>query len=63
MLRGVAIPVLIGGGPCMESDDSLVESVAQAIRHGAAGIALAAPLFWHDGTSKTLMRVADCIYA
>jgi DhnA family fructose-bisphosphate aldolase class Ia len=63
MLRGVPIPVLIGGGPRMESDDALVESVTDARRHGAAGVALAAPLFWHEGPSAALTRVANVVFA
>jgi DhnA family fructose-bisphosphate aldolase class Ia len=61
MLRGVAIPVLIGGGPSMESDEALVNSVAQALRYGASGVALGAPLFWQDGPSRTLTRVAQLV--
>ena len=57
------IPVLIGGGPRMESDDALVASVADAMRHGAAGVALAAPLFWHEGPSAALTRVANVVFA
>jgi DhnA family fructose-bisphosphate aldolase class Ia len=63
MLRGVAIPVLIGGGPSMESDEALVNSITEAMCHGASGVALAAPLFWHDGPSATLTRVAEFVYA
>jgi DhnA family fructose-bisphosphate aldolase class Ia len=63
MVRGVPIPVLIGGGPHMETDEALLDSVAQAMPHGASGVALGAPLFWHDGPSRTLTRLADIVYA
>lgn len=62
-LRGVPIPVLVGGGPRMESDEALLDSVAGAMRHGASGVALGAPLFWHDGPAPTLTRLADLVYA
>jgi DhnA family fructose-bisphosphate aldolase class Ia len=61
-VRGIPIPVLIGGGPRMESDDALLDSVAQAMRHGASGVALGAPLFWQDRPSATLTRLADIVY-
>ena len=62
-LRGVPIPVLIGGGPRLETDESLLDSVAGAMRHGAAGAALGAPLFWHDGPTATLTKLAEIVYA
>jgi DhnA family fructose-bisphosphate aldolase class Ia len=62
-LRGVPIPVLIGGGPRLETDEALLDSVAQAMRHGAAGVALGAPLFWHDGPTAALTKLAETVYA
>jgi fructose-bisphosphate aldolase/2-amino-3,7-dideoxy-D-threo-hept-6-ulosonate synthase len=61
-LRGIPIPVLIGGGPRMESDEALLDSVGQAMRHGASGVAFGAPLFWQDGPAPTLTRLADIVY-
>jgi DhnA family fructose-bisphosphate aldolase class Ia len=57
-LRGVGIPVLIGGGPRMETDDALLQSVSQAVQAGAQGVALSGPLFWHEGPTPTLARLA-----
>ena len=62
-MRGVSIPVLIGGGPRMETDEMLLSSVAQAMKHGAQGVALAAPLFWRDGPTATLTKLAESVYA
>jgi DhnA family fructose-bisphosphate aldolase class Ia len=58
-LRGVSIPVLIGGGPNMATDEALLESAAQAARAGVRGAALSAPLFWHDGPTPTLAKLAS----
>jgi DhnA family fructose-bisphosphate aldolase class Ia len=63
MVRGVPIPVLIGGGPRMESDEALLDSVRLAMRHGASGVALGAPLFGQDGPGPTLTRLAEVVYA
>lgn len=58
-LRGVPIPVLIGGGPHMDTDEALLESAAQAARAGVKGVVLGAPLFWQDGPTPTLTKLAD----
>ena len=58
-VRGVAIPVLIGGGPHMETDDALLESAAEAAGTGARGIALNAALFWQDGPTPTLAKLTN----
>jgi DhnA family fructose-bisphosphate aldolase class Ia len=58
VLRGVAIPVLLGGGPNMATDDALLASVAEAARAGVRGVALGAPLFWRDGPTPTLAKLA-----
>jgi fructose-bisphosphate aldolase/2-amino-3,7-dideoxy-D-threo-hept-6-ulosonate synthase len=60
-LRGVAIPVLIGGGPRVETDEALLQSVQQAVRAGAQGVALSGPLFWQNGPTSTLARLADIL--
>jgi fructose-bisphosphate aldolase/2-amino-3,7-dideoxy-D-threo-hept-6-ulosonate synthase len=62
-LSGVPIPVLIGGGPRLETDEALLDSAAQALRHGASGVALSAPLFWQNGPTATLTRLADVVRA
>ena len=36
-------------------------SLSQALRYGASGVALGAPLFWQDGPSRTLTRVAQLV--
>jgi fructose-bisphosphate aldolase / 2-amino-3,7-dideoxy-D-threo-hept-6-ulosonate synthase len=62
-LRGVPIPVLIGGGPRMETNEALLASVAQALQHGASGVMLSAPLFWQDGPTETLAQLAKIVGA
>jgi len=58
-LRGVPIPVLIGGGPNVNTDAALLESAAQAARAGVRGVALGATMFWHDGPTPTFAKLAD----
>jgi DhnA family fructose-bisphosphate aldolase class Ia len=60
-VRGVAIPVLVGGGPHMETDGALLDSVGRAVGAGAAGVALSSSLFWHDGPTPALARLAETV--
>jgi DhnA family fructose-bisphosphate aldolase class Ia len=60
-LRGVPIPVLVGGGPRLETDEALIESVGRAVESGARGVALSGALFWQDGPTPALERVAGLI--
>jgi DhnA family fructose-bisphosphate aldolase class Ia len=60
-LHGVGIPVLIGGGPRLETDDALLDSIGQAVGAGARGVALSGPLFWQDGPTPTLARLAKIV--
>jgi|SRR5579871_894315 len=55
---GVDIPVLIGGGPNMATDEALLDSVAQALQAGANGVALGATMFWQDGPTETWEKLA-----
>jgi DhnA family fructose-bisphosphate aldolase class Ia len=61
-VRGVDIPILIGGAPSMETDQALLNSVVQAVESGAGGVALPGPIFWHNGPSPTLERLAAAVF-
>jgi DhnA family fructose-bisphosphate aldolase class Ia len=60
-VRGVDIPVLIGGAPRMETDAALLKSVEEAMKAGASGACLPGTLFWKDdapmATLAPLMEV------
>ena len=58
-LRGVDIPVLIGGGPHMETDEGLLDSINRALRAGASGVALGASVFWQDGPTAAWEQLAS----
>jgi DhnA family fructose-bisphosphate aldolase class Ia len=59
---GVDIPVLVGGAPNMETDDALINSVVQAVEAGASGVALAGPIFWNEGPTPALERLAAAVF-
>lgn len=57
-LRGIDIPVLIGGSPNMDTDEALLDSIAQATTAGASGVCLPGEMFWGDGEpSPTLQKL------
>ncbi len=60
-LRGIDIPVLIGGAPNMATDETLLESIRQAIVAGAQGVALNASMFWDEGPNDTLKELASIV--
>lgn len=60
-LQGIDIPVLVGGAPNFATDDALVDSVSQAVAAGARGVALNLSLFWDDGPTPALDRVAKIV--
>lgn len=62
-LRGIGIPVLIGGAPNMATDEALLESVREAISAGARGVALNASMFWDDGPNVALKELTRLVLA
>ena len=60
-LRGVDIPVLIGGGPRMDTDEGVVDSVTQALHAGAKGIAMSAAVFWRDAPTPAWEKLANAV--
>ena len=43
----------------MDTDEALLASAAEAARVGARGVALNAAIFWQDGPTPTLAKLAD----
>ena len=61
-LQGIDIPVLVGGGPRLETDEALLASAASALESGAQGVALSGPMFWQDGgPTATLNRLSNLV--
>jgi len=61
-VSGVAIPILIGGAPRMDSDAALLQSVGAAVAAGAAGVCLPGSLFWDRAAPlATLTQLRETI--
>jgi DhnA family fructose-bisphosphate aldolase class Ia len=59
-LRGVDIPVLIGGGPSFHTNAAVLESVIHAVADGARGVVLNGAMCGGQGT-PLLSRLADVL--
>jgi DhnA family fructose-bisphosphate aldolase class Ia len=63
-LHGIDVPVLVGGGPHVDTDEGLLETVSLALRCGASGVAFGAPMFWKNGQpTPTLASLAGMVLA
>jgi len=61
-VRGVKIPLLIGGAPRMESDEALLASVGDACAAGASGVCLTGAMFWDDGPTDALNTLHEAVF-
>ena len=54
VIEGCHVPVVIAGGPKMDSDRAIFEMVKGAIEAGAAGTSIGRNVFQHDNPAKIL---------
>lgn len=59
--QGIDIPVLIGGAPNMTTDEALLSSIRAGVKAGARGAALNGAMFWSDGPTESLGKLADVV--
>lgn len=58
--KGCPVPVIIAGGPQMESDKEVLEMVRDAMNAGAAGVSIGRNIFQHEnvtGMTKAVARI------
>jgi DhnA family fructose-bisphosphate aldolase class Ia len=56
-VSGVAVPVIIGGAPQIETDESLVATIGEAVQAGARGVCLPETMFWREGPTPALTQI------
>jgi 2-amino-4,5-dihydroxy-6-oxo-7-(phosphooxy)heptanoate synthase len=61
--RGCPIPVLIAGGPINTDTDGLLANVEDAMRGGAAGVAIGRNIFASADPAATTRRVSKIVHA
>ena len=59
--KGCPVPVVVAGGPKMESDREVLVMVEGAMRAGAAGVAIGRNIFQHDNVTGMTKAIAKIV--
>jgi class I fructose-bisphosphate aldolase len=62
VVEGAGIPVIIGGGPRIDSDLRLLETLQDALRAGASGACIGRNVFQHDDPTAIVESAARVIH-
>ncbi len=61
VVSGVRIPVLIAGGPKLDSEDRLIEMVRDSIAAGGSGISIGRNIWQSENPRATVKRIIDAM--
>ncbi|MDI6859018.1 MAG: 2-amino-3,7-dideoxy-D-threo-hept-6-ulosonate synthase [Methanocellales archaeon] len=62
VVRGTPIPVVIAGGPKMETDKEVLEMIKEAMDVGGRGVSIGRNIFQHRNPTKMTKAVADIVH-
>ena len=62
IVRGCPVPVLIAGGPRTMSENAFLEGLRDAVRAGAAGVAVGRQVFQASDPAAAAHRIADVLF-
>ncbi len=62
VVEGCSVPVIIAGGPKMESDRAVLEMVKEAMEAGAAGISIGRNAFQHSNPSRMVAALTMVVH-
>jgi predicted phospho-2-dehydro-3-deoxyheptonate aldolase len=62
VVEGCNIPVVIAGGPRMNSDKEIFELVASALKAGAAGVSIGRNAFQHKSPEKMVKALSKMVH-
>jgi len=63
VVSGCPVPVVIAGGPKMESEKALLEMVRDTMAAGAKGISIGRNVFQHDDIEGITKKLADIVFS
>jgi len=63
VVSGCAVPVVIAGGPKMESEEALLTMVRDAMTAGARGISIGRNVFQHKDIAGITRKLADIVFS
>jgi class I fructose-bisphosphate aldolase len=62
VVEGCPVPVVIAGGPKMDSDRAVIEMVKGAIEAGGAGVSIGRNVFQHPNPRKIVHTIAKIVH-
>lgn len=62
VIEGCPVPVVIAGGPRVETDAELLEMVKNSVDVGGAGVAIGRNIFQAESPSKTTRAIAEIVH-
>ena len=62
VVHGCPVPVVIAGGPKMESDEDIFKMVEDALEAGAAGISIGRNAFQHENPTKMIEALCKMVH-
>ncbi|MCL2863519.1 MAG: 2-amino-3,7-dideoxy-D-threo-hept-6-ulosonate synthase [Methanimicrococcus sp.] len=62
VVKGCPIPVIIAGGPHMESELDLLEMIAGSLEAGGKGVAIGRNVFQSDDPTRTIKRINAIVH-
>lgn len=62
VIRGCPVPVVIAGGPKMDTDRDVLEMVAGAVEAGGAGTSIGRNIFQHASPTKIVSAIAKIVH-
>ena len=62
VVQGCPVPVVIAGGPKMDSDEDIFEMVEDALEAGAAGLSIGRNAFQHEKPDKKIEALSKMVH-
>lgn len=62
VVRGCPVPVVIAGGPKMDSDEDIFKMVEEALLAGAAGVSIGRNAFQHKNPQKMVAALCEMVH-
>lgn len=62
VVQGCPVPVVIAGGPKMDSDDDIFKMVDGALKAGAAGLSIGRNAFQHENPEKMVSALSKMVH-
>jgi len=62
VIRSCPVPVIIAGGPKMDTDAEVLKMVEDAISAGASGVSIGRNIFQHENPTKMTIAISKIVH-